>query len=353
MNAGVFLQLILDNDVQFIKDSSVLEQGGDHVKKFLSVIFVLAVTLFLSACSNISKPKVVIYSSAEDYRNDHFRTRLHQQFPEYDIVLEYVTTGNHAAKLKAEGTKTECDISLDLEYGYFHSLKHIFADLSEYDASVFLDDLVRSTHYFPEGRNSGAIIINTNMLAERDIAVPSSYEDLLRPEYKGLISMPSPKSSGTGYMFLKNLVNVWGEEQAFAYFADLSENVLQYTSSGSGPVNALVQGEVAIGLGMTAQATTVINNGAKLDITFFEEGAPYSLYGIGIIKGKESREEVKNVFRFFHEVLIPEDKELFYPEPIYKEIDYEIPNYPSNIPYADMSNDTFEEKERLLSKWTY
>ena len=58
--------------------------------------------------------------------------------------------------------------------------------------------------------------------------------------------MPNPRSSGTGYNFLKSLVNAWGEDEAFAYFDRLAENVYQFTSSGSGPVNALVQGEADV-----------------------------------------------------------------------------------------------------------
>lgn len=65
-----------------------------------------------------------------------------------------------------------------------------------------------------------------------------------------------------------------GEDQAFSYFDKLIENILQYTSSGSEPVNALDQNEVAIGLGMTFQAVQEINKGANLEITFFNEGAP-------------------------------------------------------------------------------
>ena len=61
--------------------------------------------------------------------------------------------------------------------------------------------------------------------------------------YAGVVSMPNPKTSGTGYNFLKSLVNAWGEDAAFDYFDALAENVYQFTSSGSGPVNALVQGE--------------------------------------------------------------------------------------------------------------
>ena len=64
-------------------------------------------------------------------------------------------------------------------------------------------------------------------------------------------------------MFLKALVNSMGEEEAFAYFDKLSENILQFTSSGSGPVNSLVSGEAVIALGMTPQAVTQINEGVN------------------------------------------------------------------------------------------
>ena len=85
-----------------------------------------------------------------------------------------------------------------------------------------------------------------------------------------MISMPNPKSSGTGYMFCKALVNEWGEEKALEYFDKLSENILSYTSSGSGPINALIMKEAAIGLGMTPQAVAKINEGqAQLKIKYF------------------------------------------------------------------------------------
>ena len=154
-------------------------------------------------------------------------------------------------------------------------------------------------------------------------------------------------------MFLKSLVNAWGEEEAFAYFDQLAENILQFTSSGSGPVNALVQGEAAIGLAMTGQTVTEINKGADLEILFFEEGSPYTVYGMGIIEGKQDRQAVQEVFNFFYTDLVPEDKERFFPEQIYKDRTFEIENFPTNIKYADMSGNTTEEKEKLLEKWKH
>ena len=104
---------------------------------------------------------------------------------------------------------------------------------------------------------------------------------------------------------------------------------------------------------MTAQTVQEINNGVDLEIHFFEEGSPYSLYGMGIVEGKQDRKVVKEVFDYFVTDLVPRERELFYPEKIYKDRDFIIENYPSNISYADMSNNTGEEKARLLEKWKY
>lgn len=320
----------------------------------LMLTIVTVIGLALTGCGN-SKEKVLIYSSGEDYKIEFLNQRLAQEFPEYDITVEYMSTGNHAAKLLSEGTATECDITHDLEYGYMEQLdeKGVFADLSAYDQSIYVEDAVQSDNYLVECRSGGAIIINTEVLKEKKLEKPTRYEDLLNPEYKGLISMPNPKASGTGYMFLKSLVNAWGEKEALEYFDKLTPNVLQYTSSGSGPVNALIQGEVAVGLGMTGQAVTQINEGAPLKILYFEEGSPYSMYGQAIIKGKEQRESVKKVFDFMINTFTAESAEKFFPEKIYKDKDFDVKNYPKNIVYSDMSNSGIDEKNKLLDAWKY
>ena len=311
----------------------------------------------LTACGN-SKEKVLIYSSAEDYRIEHMQQRLNEAFPQYNVIVEYMSTGDHANKLLVEGKEASADISHEMEYGYVMQMieKGYFADVAEYDRSIYSEDVlspIAGTNYVPELRNGGAIIINTKRLAELNLPEPTSYQDLLKPEYKGLISMPSPKASGTGYMFLKALVNEWGEDEAFAYFDALAENVLSFTSSGSGPVNSLILGEVVVGLGMTSQAVTKIAEGQPLKIVYFEEGSPYALYGQGIIAGKEERACVKEVFDFLVNTYTKETNDTFFPEKIFKSGAGSVEGYPADIQYSDMSNNTFEEKERLLAKWQH
>lgn len=74
--------------------------------------------LALPGCSSANDGTVVIYSCAEGVRNESLITAMHARFPEYDIRLHYIPTGNCAAKLRMEGSQSEADIVLDLEGGY-------------------------------------------------------------------------------------------------------------------------------------------------------------------------------------------------------------------------------------------
>ena len=328
------------------------------MKKALSLVcLLLAACLLLSSCgtgtSAKDNNKVVVWTSGEDYKNDNYLRGLQAKFPEYEFVMEYMNSSTIAAKILAEGKNTVCDIILSNEYGYLEMCSEHLATLDSFDFSIFLEEIVpASKKYTPEVKNGGAVIINRDVITARGLEVPTSYEDLLDPQYKGLISMPNPASSGTGYMFLRNLTNAMGEDQAFEYFTKLTENILQYTSSGSGPINALVQGEVAIGLGMTSQAVVEINQGAPLEILFFQEGSPYSMYGNAVLAKSADRACVMEAFTFLATEMCKDNHEKYFPDQIFKDYKAEIEGFPTDINYGDMSNDTLEEKERLVSKWT-
>jgi iron(III) transport system substrate-binding protein len=322
-------------------------------------VFCVLAALFLAgialSCKSKESNEVVIYGPAVDYQIDYNQKRFKEQFPQYTVVFNYITTGNLAAKLKAEGTATDCDIASEMDTAYLEGILDNFADLSSYDTSVFLDDLIPAHHkYLPYMRSAGCVMLNEQFLADRNIPVPASYQDLIKPVYKGVLSMPSPKTSSTGYFFVKNLVNEWGEDAAFAYFDKFADNVLQFTSSGSGPVNALIQGEAGVGLGMTMDVVNAINKGIPLKITYFGEVSPYALYANVMIKGKEERKAVRDVFEFYTYTLSRENKEFFAPEQIFKSQTNSIPNYPKDIKVADMRGvESLSERERLMEKWKY
>ena len=321
---------------------------------------IIAVMLMIMLCIGITGAgcadpdnTVTIWTTEEEHVVEYFLNALKEKFPEYNIIIENVSSSTMPAKVIEEGDRCSCDILWTEDYAYLEKCSDYLAELNDFDYSVFLEDTVPANHkYTPEERYAGGIILNMDMLEEWNLPEPASYQDLLDPMYQGLISMPNPASSGTGYMFLRQLVNEWGEDAAFEYFEKLAPNILQFTSSGMGPVNALIQGEAAIGLGFISQAVQEINAGRNLKIVFFEEGVPFSIYGNALLKKSEGRQAAVEVFNYIATVLVHDSNELFYPEQIFRDITPVIENYPTNIDYGDMSGNTLEEKERLLAKWT-
>lgn len=327
-----------------------------RIKQMVLGTAIIMILSALPACGTKEKT-VTIYSCSEDYRIEAAQEMLDKEFPNLNVIIEYNSTGDLAAKILAEGKQTDCDIIMDLENTYLEKLQDNLAELENVDFSIYLDELVPKNHkYVPSERTSGVIAVNSRMLKERNLSNPTSYDDLLKPEYKGLISMPNPKSSSTGYMFLLNMVNVRGEAEAFKYFDQLANNISGegFTASSSGPIKALKLGEAAIGLCLTNHVVEEINNGSDYQLIYFEEGAPSNVYSYAVIEGKQNDEDVMRVFDYIVNDFIPYDKEMFVPEKIYKDKDYSLKNFPTDIKYADMTGiDDIDLKEELLEKWKY
>ena len=322
----------------------------------LCVVLLICIACFATACEK--KPTVTIYTSTEDYNIAYMQECLDKQFPDYNIVIEYLGTSKIAAKAIEEGESSDIDIIYAEEYGYMEKL--IAAGVLEsikgdYNLDKYVDDAVPAStrdYVLPAILTGGGVVVNNKVLAEHNLSQPESYDDLLDPAYKGLISMAAPAASGTGYMFYYSLVKARGEGNALKYFEDLTPNVLAYADSGSKPVNNLVLGEVAVGFGMISQAVTKITEGnTDLEILFFEEGAPYNLYGNAIMKGKKARPEVKAVMDYLDSFYTNASNAKYYPEPVLKNVNYNVANYPANIPYSDMVGNNLSRKESLLAKW--
>lgn len=322
------------------------------------LIILLAVTLLFTLAATFGgSESIVVCSSMEQFRNDELQKQLNERFPDKNVIVMYMATGKAAAKVFTEGTKTEIDILVGLETGYLNKISDSLGDVSGKTKIPYVDGLTPADNqnkWVTWEKQAGAIIVNTEILAKHGLEAPTSYADLLKPEYKGLIAMPDPKSSGTGYFFYKSWVNEMGEEGALEFVDALYSNLKQFTDSGSGPIKLLKQGEIAIGLALTFQAVNEINEGQPFEIIFPEQGSPYSLTGTTLIKGRENDEEVCEIYDFIINEFLVYDKENYSPEQIYGGQKNLIDGYPEDIKYADMDGiQDDEEKARLLELWKY
>lgn len=324
------------------------------MRKVLLVLVVLTVVLVgITTVKNDNS--IIIYSSMEQFRNDELQKQLNERFPELDVYVMYVSTAKAAAKISIEGKETDADIVVGLEQAYMTKIEEHMTNAREYSHLEYDEDMmVGNGKYVVWERQAGSIIVNRTIVDRENLPMPEKYEDLLNPIYKNYIAMPDPKTSGTGYFFLKNLINVMGEEKAFNYMDKLAGNVKQFTESGSGPVKLLKQGEIAIGLGLTFQAVDEFNNGNDFMIIEPEYGSPYSLTCTSMLEGREKDSDIVRVFEFIVNDYMVYDKMHGSPEKVLQEQKNAIENYPTNINYADMTGiEDIGEKERLLAKWKY
>lgn len=320
------------------------------MKKYICLIF-LFILLITTGCSK-KDGQVVIYTSMEENRNKALKEQLAERFPDKDIIVQYLSTGNSAAKIKNEGTNVEADIVLDLETAHMANLEENFADLSSFDTSIYLDGVNKSNRYLTWTKYTMALIIDKNYFDKHNLSVPKTYDDLLKSEYRNLIAIPDPKTSGTGYAFYLNVVNIMGEDNAIEYFKKLKNNLREFTTSGSGPTNLLKQGEIAIAMGMTSQGVEAINECYNFKIVSLKTGAPYNTTSFGIIKGRENKENVREVFEWLMNDFGKYDKEYFLPDKILKNQEVKVKNYPTNLKDAKMDGiDSVSVKQDLISKW--
>ena len=347
-------------------------------KKIIAIAaLLLCAVLLLSSCGSKEAPaadgkkaetasgkeRVVIYTAAEDERIAYLQEELNKKFPDTEIVIQSLGTGQLLSRLQAEGKNSDCDIFYDLEVVNAEIILNadpdLFADLSEYDFSVYDASVTgyidRHHKYAVNGKTAGAFLVNTKLLEEKGLPVPESYEDMLKPEYAGLISMPSPKSSGTGYSYYNGMVTMLGEEAGMKYFEDLNPNIKEYTTSGSAPAKAAVRGDVMIAYGLLWQCVNYANENEGMAVVVPAEGLAFDLFTMGMISGHETKQAVKDVFTYLYSELNKPQCAKFNPDKIYADMPAsEIKNYPEKYEEITMKGlFDFAYKQDLLDKWKY
>lgn len=343
-------------------------------KKILSLIALLCcAVLALTGCgsnnestqtsSNNGKERVVIYTAAEDERIAYIQEELDKKFPDYEIVIQSIGTGQLLTKLQAEGKNSDCDIFYDLEVVnaeiILNASPDLFVDLSDYDFSIYDSSVTgytdRHHQYAVNGKTAGAFLVNTKVLEEKGLPIPATYEDMLDPQYAGLISMPSPKSSGTGYSYYNGMITILGEEEGMAYFDSLNPNIKEYTTSGSAPAKAAVRGDVAIAYGLLWQCVNYANENEGMQVIVPDQGLAFDLFTMGMISGHETKAPVKEVFTYLYNELNKPQCAKFNPDKIYVDMpEAEIPNYPASYEEITMNGlFDFNYKQNLLDQWKF
>jgi len=141
------------------------------------------------------------------------------------------------------------------------------------------------------------IVTNLDRAAELGIEPPTSWADLIKPEYKGLVRMANPNSSGTAYNVLTTMRYVQGgEDQMIDYMKKLDKNIDQYTKSGSAPGKSVAIGEIPVALGYAHDQVKLKDAGANIKIAAPEEGTGFELASMSLVKGGKDAVNAKKLY---------------------------------------------------------
>ena len=159
------------------------------------------------------------------------------------------------------------------------------------------------------GVYSGAIGFgfNSELLQKKKIEAPACWADLLKPAYKGEIQVANPSASGTAYVIIATLIQIMGEDKAFAYMKELHTNINAYARSGTGPIKAVARGETAVSLSFVHDAVTEKNAGFPVGYNTPCEGTGFEIGSLSIIKGARNLSQAQ---KFYDWALTPEAQKL-------------------------------------------
>jgi len=130
-----------------------------------------------------------------------------------------------------------------------------------------------------------AVVVNTKLLAEKKLPTPKSWMDLANPVYKGEIVMPNPGTSGTAFLSVSAVMQIFGEQKGWEFLEALDKNVAQYTKSGSAPSQLVAQGEFAVGISWDQAIYGRVEQGFPIEGIVPTEGTAFDLESVAILKG--------------------------------------------------------------------
>ncbi|MCR4626799.1 MAG: ABC transporter substrate-binding protein [Treponema sp.] len=141
---------------------------------------------------------------------------------------------------------------------------------------------------------------NTEEMKRLGLKPPKDWDDLTKPEYKGLISFANPNTAGTGKLIVNTMVQMKGHDKAMEFFKVLDKNICQYTKSGSGPSKLVPKGEVVIGIGFLHDVVyQIVDNGYdNLGMCAPASGTSYEIGATAIFKGCKNEENAKKFIEF-------------------------------------------------------
>ncbi len=233
--------------------------------------------------------ELIIYGSAEE----PYVAAAAKKFEELYGIKTYYTrlsTGEVQAKINEEAGNPSGDVWFGGTTDPYNesAAAGLLESYEAVNAKNLIADQYRDKDGYWYGIYKGILgfMVNTEELERLKVPAPEGWDDLLKPEYQGLIWMSNPNTAGTAKLVINTMVQMKGHDAAMDYFVELDKNIAQYTKSGSGPSKKVGVGECVIGIGFLHDGITQILMGYdNIALIIPKEGTSYEIGATAIFKG--------------------------------------------------------------------
>jgi iron(III) transport system substrate-binding protein len=224
---------------------------------------------------------------------------------QYGITVNYVrmSAGEALARLQAEKDNPSFDVWWGGPVDSFIAAKAAGV-LEPYNSPNYANLIDPAKAKDPDNTWAGIYMgslgfaTNTEWLkAHPNAKAPTSWDDLLKPEFKGQVIVAHPSTSGTSYTALATILQIRGEKDGWEYVKKYAAQISQYTKSGAAPAKLVAQGEGAVAIVFSHDTVNEIeNNKAPLQLTFPAEGTGFEIGGVAVVKNAKHMEAAKAWF---------------------------------------------------------
>jgi thiamine transport system substrate-binding protein len=150
-----------------------------------------------------------------------------------NVKLSFLKSGDAGAALNRAILSKDTPLA-DVFYGVDNTFlsRALGADIYEPYASPLLSSIPAEFKMDPQNRalpvDFGDVCINYDkaFFAQKSLALPQTLEDLIKPEYRGMLVTENPATSSTGLVFLLATIAHFGENGYLDYWKSLGNNGL-------------------------------------------------------------------------------------------------------------------------------
>ncbi|MDN2568099.1 putative 2-aminoethylphosphonate ABC transporter substrate-binding protein [Aquibium sp. A9E412] len=307
-----------------------------------------------------AQTELTVYTSFEAVDLERYRETFEKANPDIKINWVRDSTGVMTAKLLAEKNNPQADVVWGVAATSLLLLKaqdmlHPYAPEGVENLDPRFVDSDNPPSWVAMDAYVAALCYNTVEGEKLGLTPPTSWKDLTKPEYQGHIIMPNPSSSGTGFLDVSAWIQMFGEDEAWAYMDALHENIARYTHSGSKPCKLAASGETVIGVSFEFPGAQAKSKGAPIDIIFPEEGSGWEAEAAAIIAGTPNLEAAQQLLDW---AITREANEMYnvgYAVVAYPGVAKPVEHLPEDIASHMIEND-FEwaanNRVRILEEWT-